>query len=356
MEDAGFRLAKGRRIVLIDREGKIHSITRQIEGTKGKEIRSRLANLELPVVDEVRGRQRQEGDRAPKHGRGGEAKRPAEMQAGAEPEKQARPRKNAKSEDQNDRVQAYGGRKQPVSIDREEQDRQWQESIVDAAIRAEEAKGRDKGKTASRAARAASSGGQRRPAPAPTPAMLNALQDRHHRELGDFWTEKQQQRLMLSAKMEHQYGADERNLRRDIDELQQTLHNSGRLRIWWLKLTGRLSITAEADLENNRRTLENVEWRKREAQQGLESRFRERETAIKARYERERLALHQPGSPALRPESANQNARPQFCQAAEERPRSRRQRQRPAVQNQPARGPAAFQQPADTNADSLDDD
>lgn len=56
VEKMGFKLAEGDRILLIDRDGKMHSISRQIEGATAKEIRAKLADLVLPDVDTVRGK------------------------------------------------------------------------------------------------------------------------------------------------------------------------------------------------------------------------------------------------------------------------------------------------------------
>ncbi len=55
LAEAGYKLAQGKRLVLIDRAGKMHSLARQIEGVKARAIRAKLADFELPPVEEARG-------------------------------------------------------------------------------------------------------------------------------------------------------------------------------------------------------------------------------------------------------------------------------------------------------------
>jgi hypothetical protein len=63
------------------------------------------------------------------------------------------------------------------------------------------------------------------------------------------------------------------------------------LRLSWLKLTGQVPRNAEEDLQNKRLTLENIEWRKDEANQALEYDAEQRRRAIEQRHQKEREEL-----------------------------------------------------------------
>jgi hypothetical protein len=140
--------------------------------------------------------------------------------------------------------------------------------------------------------------------PAP-PHAINRTQDRHHDELGRFYTESQKKRLDLGDVTEGQYGQDERRLRGEIAELDETLKNSSKARLWLLKKSGQIPKNAEQHLENLRRGLDNIEWRKGEMRQALEREIGERSQNLKARQQQERERL-QPEPP--KPEPANQNS------------------------------------------------
>lgn len=245
LEEQGYKLAQGERLVLIGRDGKMHSLTRQIEieGVKAKDIRARLADVVLPTVAEARG---------PAHGQ--EGKKP----------------------DQHDKRTGQDKADEPEYFDRDEQDRQWQESIIDAALRSDSI-ARRQGKA---------------PSPAPiTPETLNALQDRHLAERGRFYDEQQFERDRLSCDLDLHYGVIERSLRRDIAELEATVKNSGRFRLWWLKLTKQIPWDTQTDLVNMRRSLDNIERRRKESVGALEARLEERRRTIEARQSEEKRRM-----------------------------------------------------------------
>jgi len=211
LEELGFTLAQGKRLVLIDRNGKIHSLSRQIEGVKAKDIRKKLGDLELPDVDTVRSALKP--DRQPR-----------------ETETEAAPTQKPQ--------------------------------IVEPPPRRE-----------------------------PSPSEINRMQARHLAELGAFYTATNHARLSLAAKLDRQYGADEGKLRHDIAHLESDLTNSTRLRVWWLKVTKKIPKTAEQDLRNLKLTLENIEWRKAEAERAQRIQEEQRRFAIEERHHRERLEL-----------------------------------------------------------------
>ena len=66
LQNKGYILAKGNRraYVVIDRFGEIHSLTRQIEGVKAKEVKARLADFPLDKLPETAKAQAQARDRA----------------------------------------------------------------------------------------------------------------------------------------------------------------------------------------------------------------------------------------------------------------------------------------------------
>jgi hypothetical protein len=263
LAEEGFTLAQGKRVVLLDREGKIHSLYRQIEGVKARDIKARLADLELPDVDEARGAI----DESP--GKKQETKQEAKQVS--EQQEKPPPKKPVQKEE-------------AVYLDRDGQDRKWQESLIDAGIKHGAAR-KPKPKP--------------QPAPSPPPRMdwpvsphrLNALQGRQHGELGRFYAENTNARLKLKATLEQQYGQHERGLRRDIGHLEDVLENSGPLRLWWLKVTGQVPRNAEEDLQNMRLTLDNIEWRKGEADQALEYEAAQRRRTIEERHQIERQEL-----------------------------------------------------------------
>ena len=261
LADLGYTLAQGKRPVLIDREGKIHSLYRQIDGAKAGDVKARLADLELPDVDEVRGQSEETA------GTEQGTDRVAE-----EPEREDRPQ--AVIEENAD--------PEAELFDRDQQDREWQESIIDAALQADQAKAK------THAPRT-----QPKPAyrPSPSPLQLSAMQDRHHAELRQFYTDNTQARQRLQQRLDQQYGEHERTLREEAEHLDNALANTGSVLRFWLKLTGQIPRDAEDELQNHRRTIENIEWRRSEAEQALEHESELQRVQMFERHRIERDAL-----------------------------------------------------------------
>jgi hypothetical protein len=249
LAEEGFTLAQGKKIVLIDRDGTMHSLTRQVDGVKAKDIRAKLADVVLPDVDEARGRQGRE-------------------EVGAqEPEAAQRPPAARTVQPVSERAEP-----EPVIVDRDQQDREWQEALIDAALAHKPAPGRG------------SSEGRR-----PSAERINAVQDRQHAELGKFYADSQQARDTLAADLGRQYGDHEKQLRKDIAQREETTQAKG-VRRFWLKVTGKLDRETE-ELDGLRRGLQNIEWRKSEASQTLENRLRQEHEAIRDRHTLERLSV-----------------------------------------------------------------
>jgi len=265
LSEMGYTLAQGKRIVLIDREGKIHSLYRQIEGVKAAEVKDRLTDVELSDVDDARGQVESAGGVAKTEQGHSSAKEEADIK---------------KTDNKPEQAQEI--------FDRDQQDREWQESIIDAAIAND---------TATR----------KRPPPRAearpqlSQAQLNALQDRHHAELGRFYSENVRARRQLEHRLDQEYGKYDRQLRSDISKLEDTLENSGRFRMWWLRTTGRIPHNADQHLKEMRASLENVEWRKAEAEQALENDVAATREAIEARQLQERELATTNAPPDLEP-------------------------------------------------------
>jgi hypothetical protein len=255
LAEAGYKLAQGKRVVVIDDRGKVHSLSRQIKGVKAKDIRAKLGDLELPPVEDAQG---ESGDRKPS--------------AANQTQKRESPDQSSKQRHDDAKVNVSA-----EYFDRDAQDRAWQESIIDAALagsKSQEVKPKPKTK--------------RR---APTPEELNALQDRHLAELGRHSDEKLRARLRLADELERQYGEHERQLRGEAERLENVLANSGRVRTWWLKVTRQIPKTAEQDLQNIRLSLADVERRRSEALGALETDMAHQRQAIEARHQEERAAI-----------------------------------------------------------------
>lgn len=169
LTEAGYTLAQGKRIVLIDREGKLHNLARQLDGVKEKDVRARLEGMTLPDVDEVRKQQ--------EDGRG----------------KQSPPQQANKKEEQE-------------PDEREEQG----ESQTDTTTAAEP-------ETAT---------GERRI----SPTALAQLQNRQRDALSQFsWEEASTARTQLWRSLEQQHGKTERRLQDESGLLRQTGQERGRL-------------------------------------------------------------------------------------------------------------------------------
>lgn len=248
LQEKCYRLAQGKRIVLIDREGKIHSLSRQIEGVKAKAIRDKLRYLDLLPVEEARGKDGKEKE-----------------QSKSQPKEEA------------------------VYFDRDRQDQGWQESIIDAGIKADQERKLQKTRKDRRSGKAPS------PAPPPKKRDINKIQDRQLQDLGDFYTRSHAARVQLNERLDRQYGADARRLRREIEKLETMLKNSSRTKLWWLQMAGEIPRDPEDELEAMRKSLANIEWRQEEARSSLETQIKAETETIQIRQEQERQ------SPALDP-------------------------------------------------------
>jgi hypothetical protein len=233
LEQNGYRLAQGKRIVVIDRDGKTHSLSRQIEGVKAKDIRAKLAGVELPNVNEGR----------------------AQATSGQE----------GKSQQKKGQQQAQQQRKEAEYFDRDEQERRSQDRIDRTAIQHEKEVVRT--------------------------GLLNRLQDRQHDDLGRFFDRNQRARQELAQRMEAQYGQDERKLRANIADIETKMQGASKAQLWLMKRTGVIPREAETDLQNMRASLATIEQRKAEMTGGLEKDIEAKRVELETRHADERAAV-----------------------------------------------------------------
>jgi hypothetical protein len=247
LAEHGLTLAQGKRIVVIDQNGKIHSVSRQIDDASAKEIRAKLGNLKLPNADDVRLTANPSEER----------KQPATA-----------PKKRRRS--------AQNDPDHPLYPDRDKQNSDWEQSVIDAAIEAEKAK------------RTAPTSPTQ---PEPSPLRLNELQDRHLAEIGRLGTDSVLRRLKLEHDLDRDYGPHQRQLRAEEQRLDHVLKNSGWLRLSILKMTRQIPADPKRSLENTRMTLATIEQRQGEARQALEADIASRRHALEARHQAEKIDL-----------------------------------------------------------------
>jgi hypothetical protein len=238
----GYRLAQGKRIVIIDQAGEIHSLARQIEGAKAKDVRIKLVGLELRSVDEERAAALKKPSLAP------------QSKAESNSPDLGRPENG----DQRKVPPAPAQRPAPAAA-RAANSMDLIRSWVDNPSR-----------------EAAST-------------QLNSMQDRHLAEAGEFTTDIHRKRLTLGVSLEDYYR--EAELREEIAQLEQTIKESGRLRRIWLSMTGQIPKDPEVALDNMRRTLTNVQNLKLMSRNELEGKIRQQGQGIEGRQYSERSEL-----------------------------------------------------------------
>lgn len=322
LEAEGFRLAQGKRIVLIDPNGKIHSLSRQIDGVTARDLREKLAQLDLSDIEQVREAMAASNDasRAEQNAHDPEPSPNAASATSATAnanDNRAEPhsgneqtdddRKSTKADSKNDpeNTKKQSSTRPPAPkhkhsaaetplfddddySDRERQESEWQESIIDAALRADHTKRKVPAKRRSQH--------ERKPAPESKqqqagPVRINNLQDRQLDELGRFYSESTHARLRLESQLNEHYGESERQIREELRKLESTLQNSWKVRIWWLKVSGQIPKNAEEEVENLRKNVENIEWRRTESINALENEIRANRAAVEIRHRQERESL-----------------------------------------------------------------
>jgi|GEM_PF-1455620 len=286
LSELGYKLAQGKRIVLIDREGKIHSLYRQIEGVKAAEIKNRLGDVELPDLDGARG----------------QVERAAEA---AKPEPKPETPTTAPTQQEL--------KSQLEVFDRDQQDRDWQESIIDAAI--EHAENRRPPHQQPRGMPdrpladepADTSDGEPRdstpdhakfqklfPLPThvpPTPAQKNLLMQRQADERLALYGEHLRRRRENESLLDRTFRNKEAHLQEQVNDLEHTLNNTNGLQRWWMQLTNKLPKEPENELADLREQLVETQQQIRTTQDDFEQSVGHREEALRIRHEQQQKAL-----------------------------------------------------------------
>ncbi|MEQ1909540.1 MAG: relaxase/mobilization nuclease domain-containing protein [Vicinamibacterales bacterium] len=248
LEEIGFKVAKGRRIVLIGPDGKEHSLSRQMDGVTAAQVRAKLRGIDLPTVDDARRTCVEDAARA-------QTQRP----------------------DARDKEKKERQRQRPPSFSREHA--------------REDVSGREQ--SDARQHRRDGNAGIKHEKDTVRTGLLNRLQDAHHDQWGRFFMESAAQRDRLGVTLDAQYGAHERALRAAIAEREQRLAQGSGARQWYAKHVSRDT----SALENDRLTLASIEQRKAEAQGALERSLEERRSVLNARQAEERDEVPRDFSP-----------------------------------------------------------
>ena len=252
LKEHGLTLAKSKRIVLVDRDGKVYSLYRQLEGVKVPEVKAKLKDLTLPRVEQVQARI--EGER--KKDQPVEPERPRLTKAAAE------------------------------AFDRDKQDRKWQESVIDAGI--DDATRKAAEKKANFEARQKWRGEQDKREDLRarvSPKLVNDIRMRHERETAEFREAAQKRRDALGEKLAQQYGPQEAQLKADIAALEARRQAKGARQLW-RKMTGRDKQEVGA-LDAKRKTLDSLQWRKTEAVETLEGKIVKQQKGLEAKHRAE---------------------------------------------------------------------
>lgn len=237
LEEIGFSLAKGKRIVLIGPDGKQYGLTRQLQGIRAKDVTHKLADLDLPPAEKSR-RDRRDDERAKARAAGGRKK---------EAEKSRRPPSFSPEH-----------ARETIYADRDEQAQRQHARDGDAGIKHQKETVRT--------------------------GLFNRLQDAHFDQWGMFWNEAAGERQRLDAVLDRQYAAHERRLRAAIAEREARLARGSSASRWFAKQRER---DMQA-LDNDRLTLASIEQRRGEAHGALEQSLGLKRAELAEKQERER--------------------------------------------------------------------
>lgn len=253
VEKAGYKLAQGRKILLVDAEGKEHSLARVIGGgVKEKHVRETLRGLDLQQIAEAKAQQEK-------------AKLEAE-------------RRKAEEEERKKRESALASQKQEREGEATPQQNR-------AARLPERMPART---LAERAAQKPD--GYIGP---PVPAKINRIEDRQREEIIKFHDTTQMIKKRYKRETARKFSGKEEWLRQEIEAGEKELQEAGAVQRLWQSARGALKEKQER-LEEMKRELAGIEDFKG-ARQGRDE-FEAREHAkglkdLQKRHEQERTAL-----------------------------------------------------------------
>jgi hypothetical protein len=256
----GLTLAQGgKRLVLIDAEGKAHSLWRQIDGVKAAQIKSKLADLELPSVEEALAQQKD-----------------SFQKARSEETSRAPSEEEEKKDRQEESSQAPTGQQEEKYFDRDAYEQLWQDAVIESAIKTGAAKTGEE--------RSGSSKNATDTHLQPSPEELNPEQDPRAEQLSIFYSESHRRRQELAARLDAEHGESVRKLKSESERLDNLLRNSGPVRRWWLWLRGQIPRNADERLRTMRGELQRVEASKDDARKTLEDQIAQDRAALELRH------------------------------------------------------------------------
>ena len=215
LEDAGYTLSQGNRraFAIVDKNGEIYSLSRQLKndegkGMRAKDLRERLSDIELDVL----------------------------------------PQAKTLSEER-------------MHFDRDTYEAEWQKQVVDAAIEKEESRANDD-------QREQKPKPKEKEAPQKPDIQKEPIYDDSHLRKLDAQREweysAEQKRYRLEEELAKAYKRNMASQR--LNDLQAQLEKND---TFWGRLLGRYGKSKEA-FDAQRRTLENIDWRMKEQRDALE--------------------------------------------------------------------------------------
>lgn len=231
LAEAGFTIAQGDRLVLIDGEGNTYGFARQLADVKEKELRARLTGLALPSVDDTLKRLAAEQAKPPDHEAQAEEAEPMEP-------KQAEQTEAGRAPQQGNLRQEFAQAAPP-------------------------------------------------PKPPPNPVNFAHLAERERLENERRRAEDAEAQRRLQSILDQRYGPDEQRLRAEIEPLETLLQGASKLKVRMLKFSGQLPQDAEERLAKLREEQALLEARRKTAAEILEKTQRENEEAVRQRQAQE---------------------------------------------------------------------
>jgi chromosome segregation ATPase len=135
---------------------------------------------------------------------------------------------------------------------------------------------------------------------------LDALQRRRENAISELQTEIITARSRKEAELYRQYGEHAAALRKEIRQQEAAIENTGKIGKMLKKITGAWQRSHD-ELNDKRRTLQNIEYRQREAMSSFENDSRRRVDELKARFDMQRQQM-QIVPPAPEPITRNRPA------------------------------------------------
>jgi hypothetical protein len=284
LEAEGFTIAQGgKRLVIIDANGKAHSLWRQVDGAKAREIKTKLADLELPTAEEALAAREERVQR-----RELEETNAIPSERGQDEERENQKERNEQASDelsQSEEKQTPAEQEQDKYFDRDAYEQRWHDTLIQSAINA--------GLTKSSEEHSPPLAEETAERSQSSPEDLKAAPDTSFEQLQTFHSENYRRRQELAARLDAEHGESERRLRRESDRLDNHLRNSGRVKRMWLWLSGQIPRNANERSQTMRGELQSIEASKTAARDALENQIAVEKTALEAGLHQADSVTHQ---------------------------------------------------------------